>query len=299
MRPIPAHATKLILVTICLVICATTGADDRSTAPAATAQSAEQKQDDARPDRTPIQILLDEIDRLQTEMKEMRQSLAQANLEAETYRRQFEEMEQFILDHHEYGQDFQQYQSVKAVAEREARRREADENRRQREIEKADRQARQAAARAEYEQRKTEMDRQNRYRKTGFTTLGLDVFSGKMAYFYRTKDVSRSRVDYEPGLGNYMRLYPNSQEIDFSSMTISGSVLNGAEVVRNVGVAITFFDNNGNQVGHEIVHIKNARPDVPYPFTSTIEMALNRAFESSSVYVLYADPVEAGAEAEE
>ena len=56
-----------------------------------------------------------------------------------------EEMEQFILDHHEYGQDFQQYQAVKAVAEREVRRREADENRRQRELEKAQRQARQAA----------------------------------------------------------------------------------------------------------------------------------------------------------
>ena len=62
--------------------------------------------------------------------------------------------------------------------------------------------------------------------------------------------------------------------------------------MRNLGIAVTFFDENGNQVGGEIIKINNARPDVPYPFTSTIEMALNRPFESSSVYVLYADRVE-------
>ena len=59
-----------------------------------------------------------------------------------------------------------------------------------------------------------------------------------------------------------------------------------------IGIAITFFDDNGNQVGSEIIHVNNARPDVPYPFTSTIDMALNRAFSSSSTYVLYADPAE-------
>jgi hypothetical protein len=75
-------------------------------------------------------------------------------------------------------------------------------------------------------------------------------------------------------------------------MTISGSVLNAAPEARNIGVAITFFDESGNQVGSEIVQINNARPDVPYPFTSTVQMALCRAFSSSSTYVLYADPVE-------
>lgn len=77
-------------------------------------------------------------------------------------------------------------------------------------------------------------------------------------------------------------------------MTISGSVLNAAEEMRNIGIAVTFFDENGNQVGGEIIQINNARPDVPYPFTATIEMALNRPFDSSSTYVLYADPVESG-----
>ncbi|UCD74492.1 MAG: hypothetical protein JSV91_11980 [Phycisphaerales bacterium] len=290
MRSAAAYGNTIVMAVICLGLCVFAAADDLSADPPPKTQSAEEPAA-AKPARTSIQILLEEIDRLQTEIRELRQVLAEAQLASETYQRQFEELEQFILDHHEYGEDFQQYKGVKAVAEREARRRDAEENRRQREIEKAERQARQAAARAEYDQRRAEMQRAARYRKSGFTSLGLDVFSGKMAYFYRTKDVTRSRIDYEPGMGNYLRLYPNAQEIDFSSMTISGSVLNGADEIRNIGVAITFFDNNGNQVGHEIVQIKNARPDVPYPFTSTIEMALNRPFESSSVYVLYADQV--------
>ena len=48
----------------------------------------------------------------------------------------------------------------------------------------------------------------------------------------------------------------------------------------------------GAQVGGEIVRINNARPDVPYPFTATLDMALNGPFDSSSTYVLYADPIE-------
>ena len=78
-------------------------------------------------------------------------------------------------------------------------------------------------------------------------------------------------------------------------MTISGSVLNAADEVRNVGVAITFFDENGNQVGSETIQINNARPNVPYPFTSTLTMALNRPFSSSTTYVLYADSAEGDA----
>ena len=79
--------------------------------------------------------------------------------------------------------------------------------------------------------------------------------------------------------------------IDFSRLTISGSVLNASDEPRHVGVAITFFDEYGNQVGSEIVQINNARPDVPYPFTSKLEMALDRPFSSSSTYVLYADAI--------
>ena len=74
-------------------------------------------------------------------------------------------------------------------------------------------------------------------------------------------------------------------------MTISGTVVNGSGKLRNIGVAITFFDESGIQVGGEIIKINNARPDVPYPFTTTLRMALNRPYSSSSSYVLYADQV--------
>ena len=59
----------------------------------------------------------------------------------------------------------------------------------------------------------------------------------------------------------------------------------------SLGVAFTFFDENGNQVGAHIQEIRNARPNVPYPFTRKIDMALNRPFASHSTYVLYADTV--------
>ena len=114
-----------------------------------------------------------------------------------------------------------------------------------------------------------------------------------MAFYYNTKDTSTgAQYDYDSLIGDYLRPgFPNS-EIDYSKMTISGSILNASDIVRNIGVAITFFDDSGNQVGHETVEIRNARPDVPYPFTSKIEMALNRPFALSSTYVLYADAVE-------
>jgi hypothetical protein len=68
--------------------------------------------------------------------------------------------------------------------------------------------------------------------------------------------------------------------------------MSAAEDVRNIGIALVFFDAAGNQVGHETVQVENARPEVPYPFTSTIGMASDRPFASSSQYVLYSDPVE-------
>jgi hypothetical protein len=79
--------------------------------------------------------------------------------------------------------------------------------------------------------------------------------------------------------------------IDYSRMTISGSVLNAGTETRNIGIAVAFFDDFGNQVGGETILVNNARPDVPYPFTSELKMALNRPFTSSTVYTIHADPI--------
>lgn len=239
------------------------------------------------------EALLLEIEVQKAEIANLRAELAQARLDASTAQRELDELRQFVLDHQRFGNDFQQYQSVKAVAEREARAKENEQARAQRAEEKAQRDAKRAEARAAAAARNADANRVATYRRMGFSQLGLDVYAGKMAFFYNTKESGGgTQVDYDTLIGTYLRPIPPRTDIDYSKMTISGSVLNASDVVRNIGVAITFFDDSGNQVGHETIEVRNARPDVPYPFTSRIDMALNRPFASSSTYVLYADEVE-------
>jgi hypothetical protein len=242
-------------------------------------------------ERDPIKRMMKELEALRTEVMALRQQLAQANLDASQAQRERDELRQFLADHKDYGQDFEKYQAVKDSAQREADRRQAEEMRLKREAERADRSARRQAALAELARRDAESRKLARYHRLGFSPLGLDVYISRWSFFYESTDTTKSRIDYQPGIGNYVRLYP-SATIDHGKMTISGSVLNSSNEVRNIGVAIAFFDENGTQVGHETVQVNNARPDVPYPFTSKIDMALNRPFDTSSTYVLYADPVD-------
>jgi len=247
----------------------------------------------------PLRLLLAEIDRLYEVLDAQRTVLAEVKLEAEEARRELMELRQFIEDNEALGRDFEQYRAVKAAAERDARIRRAEAARRQRETEKARRAARAQAARVQRERNQAEFNRLRRYRESGLSPLGFDVYLGNMSFNYGAVDGGApARIDWDSRLGHYIRVYPyaGGREIDYSSMTISGSVLNAAEEVRNIGVAVAFFDENGSQVGGEIIQINNARPDVPYPFTATIAMALNRAFTSASTYVLYADPVQPAAE---
>jgi len=204
-----------------------------------------------------------------------------------------ERMRQFMRDHHEFGRDFEQYKEVRAVVEREARQRQIEENRRRAEQAREERRERYLAARAEREQQQVEREDLARYERAGFEDIGLDVWTGRMAYSYGTKSRNDSWVDYDPIVGLYYRPGYPTAEIDYGRMTISGSVINASEETRNLGVAITFFDEYGNQVGAEIVQVNNARPDVHYPFTAVLDMSLNRPFTSSSTYVLSADPIAA------
>lgn len=245
----------------------------------------------AVPPRSAIEMLLDEVAGLNDEIGRLRQQLADANLRASTAESEAAELRQFLADHREFGDDFAQYQEVKAIAERETKRRRIDEMRERRDAERAARLARQAEQRAARTRENAEDQRLDRLRNAGFGHIGLDVMTGRMAYSYKTKETDSIRVDYDPILGRYLRPSGRTAELDYGTMTISGSVVNAAAAVRNIGIAIAFFDEYGNQVGGEIIQINNARPDVPYPFTSTVDMALNRAFSSSSTYVLYADPI--------
>lgn len=239
----------------------------------------------------PIERLERDVADLQVVVQTLREELAKAHLARIEAEEAAAELRQFIDDHHEFGQDFERYQQLRAEKERQTRQLELDERRREYETRKAEREARRAVVMAARKAQKAEADRLTHYRDLGFNPIGLDVFNGKNAYSYPATDTTTGRIDYAYGFGNYLRLYP-SIGTDYSKMTISGSILNGAEEIRNIGVAFTFFDDEGNQVGQETVQVANARPDVPYPFTSTLDMALDRPFASSSIYVLYADPVD-------
>ncbi len=260
------------------------GTTGPTTSPQADATSETKQEAD------PLQLLLDEIQQLHAEILTLRRQVAQAQMASSQAKRELAELRRFIDDHHEFGQDFQQYKAVKAIAERETRARRQEVVRDQREAQRAEGQTRRQAARAERAQREAQARRLADYRRAGFTPLGLDVYVGKMAYYYRSTNTTFYDIEYDPFLSGYF-VDPKYRRArpDFSSMTISGSVLNAADAVRNLGVAITFFDENGNQVGSETIQINNARPNVPYPFTSTLTMALNRPFSSSTTYVLYAD----------
>jgi len=238
-------------------------------------------------------LLLDEIARLHTDILTLRRQMAQARLDSSQSKRELAELRQFIDDHHEFGQDFQQYKAVKAIAERADLERRQDVARQERDAQRVERQAKWKIARAERAQREAQARQLADYRRAGFTPLGLDVYAGKMAYHYRSMNTTGYDIEYDPFLSGYFvdRDYRRARP-DFSSMNISGSVLNASDEVRNLGVAIAFFDENGNQVGSETIQINNARPNVPYPFTSTLTMALNRPFSSSTTYVLYADSIE-------
>ena len=73
------------------------------------------------PEADPLQLLLDEIQQLHTEILMLRRQVAQAQMASSQAKRELAELRLFIDDHHEFGQDFQQYKAVKAIAEREAR----------------------------------------------------------------------------------------------------------------------------------------------------------------------------------
>jgi hypothetical protein len=260
-----------------------------------------------------IEALVDQLARLQAEVAALRQQLAQTRMEADTATRELNEIRQFMLDHDAYGKDFEQYKSVKAIKEREAQlesarkareQREADKYQRRRAMEqqREQRDAQQAAATAE-EQRLA------RFRQGGFDHVGQDVFISRMGYQYRVKDVpDRDRV-YVPSVWTptcdvfttdnlfffFRPVYriEYDEEIDYTQMTFSGSVLNASGETRNIGVGIAFFSQAGDQIGGETIEIPLAAPDSPYPFTKTLAMADRSPFYTYRINVLYSEPVAA------
>jgi len=238
------------------------------------------------------------IDELQDVVRELtnlaehhRRQAAAAELRAADAERELAELRQFVADHGEFGKDFDSYKSIKAIREKEAAARRADELAAQREANRTAERERRAAARAERMRGAEERDRSERLDRAGFSHVGDEIWAGRMGYRFASRTTPGVEIEYDTYLGLYYQPTRATTEVDFSRMTISGSIVSMAAGERNVGVAITFFDAHGNQVGSEVIRINNARPTVPYPFSSTLDMALDRPFSSSSVHVLYADPV--------
>lgn len=242
------------------------------------------------PQHAYIKALLEEIARLEKALSQARHELASVKLKNDQSERELAEIRQFLVDHREFGDDFARYREIKAITEREERRRTAEELRLKREEEAARRAAERSQGRQQREAERAEEEKQENFRKAGFQPLGLETYLGRVGFFYHTERSTGARVEYEPIIGHFLEPVERSR-IDFSRMTISGSVLNNSDEVRNIGVAIAFFDRRGNQVGAATVQINNARPNVPYPFTTVVDMALDGPFAKSSSWVLYADPV--------
>lgn len=285
-------SSALMLVFSFGLLATNTSAMAQNAPPTTNSSNKQSAQDEKESD--PIKMLLKEVDRVHAQLVALRKELAQAKLERNKAQRELDELRQFISDNKQFGQDFTQYKAVKDITEREVKQRQQDEARRQRDDEQNQRAQQRRVARADRDQKNAEKNRLNDYRRAGFSPVGLDVFVGKMAFYYGSKDSNTYDVQYYPYIRRYYYGYGRNNrgnQLDFSSMTISGSVINAADVTRNLGIAITFFDEDGNQVGSETVQINNARPNVPYPFTSKLAMALNREFDSSTTYVLYADEV--------
>jgi hypothetical protein len=253
----------------------------------------EQSEGNAEPAEEPRplteqEMLIREAKALLDELRRLRLELAETQLEKAEMERELTELRQFLEDHREYGRDFEEYQRVREIKRREQLERERREARERYERERRQRLERQEAVREMRAERRAAERQEREFRRHGFEPVGLDIFVGRFAYQYRIRDTLRTRITYDPFFGFFtQRDYRD--RIDFTEMTISGAVINASNEVRNIGIAITFFDNFGNQVGHEIIQVNYARPNVPYPFTSTVAMALDRPFTTSSSYVLYAD----------
>ncbi len=237
-----------------------------------------------------IDLLLERIEELGATVDALRTALADSMLDSADRQRELDELRQFIEDHYEFDRDFAQYQAIKSATRSDAQGRRLEEARQQRAARQTKRTARQHEFLARRVKREAERQRVDGYNRAGFTPLGFDVYMSKAAFNYQTLDGMAARYDWNGLTGHFIRVYPHGPRIDFSSMMVSGSVMSASEQVRDIGIALTFFDEAGTQVGSEIIQVNNARPQVPYPFTTTVAMALNRPFASTTTYVLYADP---------
>ncbi len=226
------------------------------------------------------------------QMITLRQNVNATHAALQKLTKELETLQAFVRDHAQFGDDFASYETV--IAETQKLTRAKNALKRQQAQFERDRHRESIRKKKEEErQRKLKAKSANkRLEKLGFTPVGDDVYLSKSAYAYAMRNVPEQRVFYQPsptGEVQQLTTVENREEIDYTKMTISGSLLNADAVTRNIGVAFVFRDAHGNQIGQETVVIENARPEVPYPFTGELVMASDQPFSSMTSWVLFAD----------
>jgi len=254
-----------------------------------------QKSDTAYSAKTEtLEELIEQNQKLLQELQTLREEIAYLEMELKKVQRERDGLNQFMTDHDTYGTDYEQYiffkeQAIKteqarraaqAKAEREAKRRRMQELREQRKQDKT----------VKTQEEKEELEVKKRFdqlRRAGYTQIGDSVFVGQMGYAYNT--TKKREIRYSPWLERYY--LDEDEDIDYSTLRVSGSIVHAGDGDHNVAIAIAFFDSNDGQIGQTTIQIDGARSGVPYPFTSEITMAANRAFKSYNAWVLYIDPI--------
>ena len=228
----------------------------------------------------------------EVQVRSLRHRIADLEVQMAKTMAQLAEMQSFVLDHDRYGTDYSQYQQVRAQAQHDAQQRAALERQARRQLE---RQHKQQAAKARKDAKEQlgapGKGLQQTLQTMNFGHIGQDVWRSRAAYHYQVVNSPGETVSFRPSPFGRTRVTEVQKELDWSSMTISGSLLNANKETRNIGIALAFFDEHGNQVGAETIVVNNARPGVPYPFTQTLDMAANKPFASETAWVLFSDAI--------
>ncbi len=227
--------------------------------------------------------------RLAAENQRLMAENARLKLETARITRERDELSDFIHDHETYADNYNQYTFFREKAEREERARQAAEAKARRDEEKL----RQQQEREERVKQRGSANsagddeglarRVDILKRAGYTRVGDRVFVGEMGYSYKTE--TQEQVRYSPIIDFWY--VDRDEKVLYNELTVSGSIVHAGNEERNISVALAFFDAGGAQIGTTTVRIDGAKPGTPYPFTSVVAMASNRAFKRYSSWVLY------------
>lgn len=257
--------------------------------------------------------LLADLRALQDEVDALRKESARLRLERDEALRRADELETFIDDVDTYGDAWDQYAAYRDAREREARQAAMAEAREAQAERDEERRAAAAARRAAQRERDAERQQARDLRRAGFESIGGDIYMARMGFAYHI----RTELEEIDGFRRYpfytvfdrgwyrpygRRYFDVDAQLDYSRMTISGSVLNATDEARAITVGIRFFDDGGAQIGGTTVTLDRVPARTPIPFTQELSMAANVPFSASQVYVVSSErlaaPTDAGGAAE-